>query len=131
MKRYAILFMLLIFACIACKKDKKPTPSGIIGNWRWIQTHGGIAGIQETPATTGHNLHYVFRTDSSCTIISDSNAVKTRYSISKDTSYIPGQFTNMITIIGAEPYGVLTMMHDSLIIADSYVDGYDYIFVRE
>jgi hypothetical protein len=61
-----IIFLLLItVSCFGCKKDDSfISSSSLIGEWSWISTCGGIAGICYTPESTNQRLNLVFTVDS-------------------------------------------------------------------
>ena len=61
-----ILFSLLITVSIwGCKKDNSfISSSSLIGEWSWISTCGGIAGICYTPKSTNQRINLVFTVDS-------------------------------------------------------------------
>jgi len=64
MKKITFLLLLIIY-CSACKKDDSViSSSGIIGEWSWISTCGGIAGICYTPRSTNQRINLVFTVDS-------------------------------------------------------------------
>lgn len=60
-----ILFFIIIVSIYGCKKDESfISSSSIIGEWSWISTCGGIAGICYTPKTTNQSINLVFTVDS-------------------------------------------------------------------
>ncbi|HNW57389.1 MAG TPA: hypothetical protein PLR88_01815 [Bacteroidales bacterium] len=65
MKKYAILVLIIIASCYGCKKeDSFISSSSIIGEWAWVSTCGGIAGVCYTPETTNQRINLVFTVDS-------------------------------------------------------------------
>ncbi len=61
-----IIFLLAIIVSIyGCKKDDSfISSSSLIGEWSWISTCGGIAGICYTPKSTNQRINLVFTVDS-------------------------------------------------------------------
>ena len=60
-----IFLLVVIVSCFGCKKDDSfISSSSIIGEWSWISTCGGIAGICYTPKSTNQRINLVFTVDS-------------------------------------------------------------------
>jgi hypothetical protein len=60
-----IFFLIIIVSIYGCKKDDSfISSSSIIGEWSWISTCGGIAGICYTPKSTNQRINLVFTVDS-------------------------------------------------------------------
>lgn len=61
----AIFLVVIFVSWYGCKKDDSfISSSSIIGEWSWISTCGGIAGICYTPKTTNQRINLVFTVDS-------------------------------------------------------------------
>lgn len=133
--RHKYLFLaLILLAATGCKKESTATTTvtpvvfSFTGTWKWVKAEGGIAGITETPASTGHTLQYTFHADSSMIITTDTSTVSTTFSTSVLTSL--GGHTNLITIGANEPksYGYYS---DTLVLTDLISDGFAYFFVKQ
>ena len=61
-----IMFLLVVIAfSFGCKKDDTfISSSSLIGEWSWISTCGGIAGVCYTPKSTNQRINLVFTVDS-------------------------------------------------------------------
>jgi len=58
MKTTYVLFFITIFLLGCSNDDNGNTPDTaqqLIGNWVWVQSTGGIAGVTNTPESTGNN----------------------------------------------------------------------------
>ena len=56
MKNHLLLLFIGIIL-ISCSNDNDDsTGKGIIGNWNWIESSGGINGRTETPTSTGNEI---------------------------------------------------------------------------
>ena len=65
MKKLVVLVLIVIVFYVGCKKDESyVSSSSIIGEWSWISTCGGIAGICYTPKSTNQRINLVFTVDS-------------------------------------------------------------------
>jgi hypothetical protein len=64
MKKIIILLVIIVFS-LGCKKDDSfISSSSLIGEWSWLSTCGGIAGICYTPKSTNQRINLVFTVDS-------------------------------------------------------------------
>ena len=60
-----IFLLVIISTCYGCEKDDSfISSSSIIGEWSWISTCGGIAGICYTAKSTNQRINLVFTVDS-------------------------------------------------------------------
>jgi hypothetical protein len=60
-----IFILVIILSIYGCKKDDSfISSSSLIGEWSWISTCGGIAGICYTPKSTNQRINLVFTVDS-------------------------------------------------------------------
>jgi hypothetical protein len=60
-----ISLLVIIVSIYGCEKDDSfISSSSIIGEWSWISTCGGIAGICYTPKSTNKRINLVFTVDS-------------------------------------------------------------------
>jgi hypothetical protein len=65
MQKLVISVLIIIASCYGCKKeDSYVSSSSVIGEWSWISTCGGIAGICYTPKSTNQRKNLVFTVDS-------------------------------------------------------------------
>ena len=55
--------ILLLFACASTQTNTDKAPK-IEGNWRWIETTGGFAGITKTPENSSDIKHLQITKDS-------------------------------------------------------------------
>lgn len=64
MKKIGFLILLLLIV-YGCKKNNPlEFSSSLIGEWSWINSCGGIAGICYTPKSTNQRINLVFTADS-------------------------------------------------------------------
>lgn len=59
-----ITLLLMISPMLArVKNDNQQMLDKLIGTWCWVETTGGIAGVHQTPASTGHTRKLIFNKD--------------------------------------------------------------------
>ena len=82
MRSLCIIFLLLAVMASSCKKG---IPVGkqfsLTGTWRIFSIVGGYAGLHQTFPTSEGHVTYVFRADSTCTVINYSDTISSKYSI--------------------------------------------------
>ncbi len=131
MKYYLTVLLFTFFAVASCRKDatvsRNLSPDTFPGTYQWVLSSGGIAGITETPASTGHNFSCVFMADSTLLYIHGSDTMKGTYRT------MPG---NVLVVHGVEslendqPY---TYRHhlDSLDLTPGCCDRFGVLFIRK
>ena len=97
---------------------------GIVGAWEWVRSVGGIAGIEETPKSTGQSRSVVFDEYGNVTFCRNGT-------VSNSSSYTLGI---ALTIFSVDPMpvvylnGQLTFAYsiegNTLILNDNHVDGF-------
>ena len=65
MKKKFLFSVVIFIQLVSCKKDNViDSSSNLTGQWSWIKSCGGIAGICYTPISTKARIRIVFATDS-------------------------------------------------------------------
>jgi len=66
MQTRLILTFIALIMMVSCNKENTSSviSTSLTGEWNWISSTGGIAGIKYTPETTGEKRRITFDTDS-------------------------------------------------------------------
>ena len=64
MKKLSLILGLPFIIACASSQGTGAKPPKIIGNWQWIETSGGFAGITKTPESTNSIKHLQITKDS-------------------------------------------------------------------
>ena len=123
----SLTFTLIIFVLNACSKNKD---NDIVGNWRWVQSSGGITGTIQTPASTGKNILLVISDGDIKTYENDTLKETTGYTIKYGSSIIQ----DMKTLIIVKDEGVnqsFEINDDHLILYDECYDCYVSEYSKE
>lgn len=84
MKNY--LFLFLILALVSCTKEQSKT--GLIGEWQWLSSSGGIAGQILTPETEQVSRSIIID-NSRVQYFENSKLIKTsNYTLDENTSVL-------------------------------------------
>jgi hypothetical protein len=121
MKRNFIFLILSILTTISCEKVENPHfSSSIIGEWSWISSCGGIAGICYNPKSTNEKIKIVFTEDSVYnSYLNDTLKTSARFHIYKNGI----NFENSIS-------QTFLVSHDTLYLNDFCCDGYNSNYKR-
>jgi hypothetical protein len=128
MKKTLIL-LLVCFSFLNCSSDDEQANS-ILGVWIWTGSSGGIAGVTETPESTGltRKLEILPRT-----IKRFQNGIlvaEFNYTIEKRTSILFGGTFDMIVPEDGLAQ-IIDLNGDVLILIDNCADCFTSSFVRE
>ncbi|MBA8986468.1 hypothetical protein [Sphingobacterium cellulitidis] len=64
MKKFRILYLIPLIMGCASNQGTSSKPPKIIGNWQWLETSGGFAGIKKTPESSNEIKHLQITKDS-------------------------------------------------------------------
>lgn len=95
MKRIMLLVLIGLAVWCCTEKDEVPV-TGIVGTWNWISSTGGIAGVTETPESTGNKIVLVISMDSIKTYINGVLSSESKYTIETKESLLFGEPREMI-----------------------------------
>jgi hypothetical protein len=122
-----LIFTLLVVVFNSCSKNDGEE---IVGNWRWVQSSGGMAGIIETPVSTGKNILLIITEDEIQTYENDSLKETTGYTIKYGNSLLQ----DMKTLIIVKDQGVnqsFEINDDHLVLYDECYDCYVSEYTKE
>ena len=135
---------LIIIGCwcmliIGCKNDPVATKA-IYGDWLWVKTTGGIAGITETPQSTKSSLVWTFLHDDRIFGIKNNKDTTVHGFFKISNGAVPGwPGNNKLLLIRstkdtpdslANTY-LLYECQDSLVVSEPYADGFNFTFRRK
>lgn len=66
---------------LSCSKDNGEINTGLEGEWNWIRSSGGLAGVTYTPENTGENRKLVISNDSIKYFTNSALVLKIKYEI--------------------------------------------------
>jgi hypothetical protein len=133
-KRLAILTIGLgLLACPGCGK-KSATPDfshPVVGEWSWVESVGGIAGVRLTPQSEGYTKKQVFRRDTTfLEYRNDSLIFSAKYSISKKVVW-NSDTAEVLEIEGFSIEQIIGFQgNDSLELTEHCIDCFEHLFIR-
>ena len=130
----SILIIGLIVLCnflVDCKKENPKTYSAsLVGEWSWIKSCGGIAGICYTPESTKSNSKIVFTPDSTYRFYrNDTLKISSCFSVNRNLS-IDNVQSATITYCFSSVQQTIKISHDTLFLDDGCCDGFSNSYKR-
>src|SRR6185312_4007221 len=98
MRTFTLIFALFAVVEISsCKKERQAPSSSIVGQWRWVKSVGGIAGLTLTPQSTGNNFRDEYYADSTYKRY-ENNALVAQgdFSIVKGYRFTPSEIIDVL-----------------------------------
>lgn len=137
---YCALAALIAGSATACQKASVTPASadqGIVGEWHWVSTVGGLTGRQTyNPASTGATETWVFKADSTYqhATIQWGGTPGTETgtcSLGSIRSIHTGQPARALLLRGKKPQALLLQeVTTRLALSDNSYDGFGYIYER-
>jgi len=122
------------------------TPPELIGNWDWLETHGGIALITYNPINTGKSIRIELDSlDTYKYFSNDTLKYESKFHIAKTVSIFNHNDSALIILVDVNPHYMnffkswhdrcdycFFIFHssDTLIFTDSAADGFEHIYCR-
>ncbi len=129
--------MFFIGALQMCSKDDiKPlgTEEGVYGNWNWISSSGGFAGIEKSPESEGYEQGLTISESGVFSIFrADTLAFQHNFSIVEEESIIHNKSRLMLTFEGDDmiDQSFVIKGNDTLILVEECWDCFIHKYVRE
>lgn len=145
MKKFIIFISILLFlGNWACKKEN-PTPNNTSnttfeGEWIWVQSSGGIAGITQTPDDANFSKRLIFNKSTVEFIKDDKSQGKMDFTISNEQSFIFNAKKDFLNFTKSQCTACETMnkviveiskTKDTLFLTDDVNDGFEYTYVKK
>jgi hypothetical protein len=137
---YCALAALLAVSTTACQKAgvaPATADHGLIGEWHWVSSTGGLTGKQtSTPASTGATITWVFKPDSTyqrVTTQAGGTPLTDRgtFSLGSVKSIYSGQLAQSLTLLGKQAQTFLIEeLTPRLVLADNAYDGFGHTYER-
>jgi hypothetical protein len=129
MKRFFQL-MLFIIPLMSCTTDKIIVEnSSIIEKWNWIESTGGIAGITQTPQSTGKTIQLEITKTKVIKYINGKFDSELNYTIKSGTS-IFGGIRNLI-VYENDFRQSFEVTNNHLLLNDECYDCFENKYIRE
>lgn len=129
---YVIVLALVGFT--GCTKDTSVDTSAadLVGNWEWVKSSGGIAGVIQTPQTLGYTYHVTYTKDGRYLQYDKDGklAYDEAYVVSRANSILDNKERDMVTLDASTMFS-FTIRNDSLFLYQEAYDGINVTFVKK
>ncbi len=127
MRIVSVLFCLLVMGCEAEKVN-----SGIVGNWQWVVSQGGIAGLTIKPSETDQR-QMIFDSKGNFSLIQNGKTtISAHYELKNAKSITSAELVPMIVFPNQDAMNMsYTIKNDSLFLFDEVYDGFGHTYVRK
>jgi hypothetical protein len=128
---FIITFVLMSF--MSCSDDDAVSEEdSIIGSWDWYETSGGIAGIIDTPETTGETRKVVFQENGNVTFYTNEVAIlSTTYTLAEEVTIISPDPLPVVKVYGDFDYIYSFPYVDELELQENEYDGFIHNYRKE
>ncbi len=121
--------MLLLTGFAACRQKVEPE-AALVGNWRWLQSTGGLDGHSETPATAGYEQRLQIDDTYIARYRNDSLLVRERYRLIKGQSIYSSKEVLLLRYSDGRQQSFL-LANDTLVLRDECYDCFVHVYVRD
>jgi len=129
--KYLQIIILSGIILAGCTKDNSLSPGNInlSGNWKWIESSGGIDGRIDNPTTSGDSIVLQFSNDSVVKFVNDSLYFSMTYFIEIDESIYGGE-KNIIVYENGFSQSI-ELDNKQLILSDECIDCFINKYIKE
>lgn len=135
MMKKIITFLFIVIAVTSCSNDnddKNQNP--VVGTWKMvkIQTHSQITNTVSSEDVTAQNITYTFDNSSNLTINTNGQMELFKYEYKVDYlgAEMPGEIKTSLVVINGSKW-THQIVDGKMVLGKSYVDGSDYVFVKQ
>ena len=127
MRIFALLFCLLLMGCEA--ENANPA---IVGNWKWVQSKGGIAGLTIKPSEADQR-DMIFDSKGNFSLIKSGKiTISAPYELKNAKSITSTELVPMIVFPNGDTMNMsYTIKNDSLFLFDEVYDGFGHTYVKK
>ncbi len=140
MKKLIYIFVLAL-GIVSCSSDNESqiSNSDLVGKWNWTGTSGGLIFFEETPETTGKEIHLTLTDNYHFLITENGNEILNgSYELTLKNSIYSGKmerFIKLLTIdqqyVGFVKNGIINVHeNERLEISDNNYDGIGSGFIK-
>jgi hypothetical protein len=126
MKNLVFLPFIVIFFVFSCTKETvESNPFSFTGQWQWVMSSSGIAGITITPASAGYERTLVFTADFKYSRYKNNILEKSgKFEIVQAKSIYKVALVDFIKFDDGTMLVIMSQTSTELILADNFYDGF-------
>ncbi|MEN8126041.1 MAG: hypothetical protein ABFR32_13040 [Bacteroidota bacterium] len=125
------LFLIILIVFIGCSDDDEQTlNSQLTGEWKWVESSGGIGGITETLESTGKEITLEFTSEIKKTFINSILEYESAYYLENGESITSTEKVDLI-IYDNGVRQAIEINDGYLVLIDEYFDGYMHGYIKK
>lgn len=129
MKNLQIVLFILFPLIYGCSLQTE-TSLDLSGEWIWVQTYGGFAGITMTPESEGYSQKLIFKSTSSYSIVREGEVIRQgKYRF--NTIEIGGSSRDVIVFEPNSWETFITLSKDTLFLDPNCMDCFHDIYIKK
>ena len=125
-------YLLVIFGLILMNCEKPEANPSIVGQWNWVVTQGGLAGLTIKPSEND-TRQMIFDEKGNYSLIHNGKTViSAKYEIKSGKSITSTELVPMIIFPNQETMNMsFSIKNDSLFLFEEVYDGFGHTYVRK
>jgi len=106
---------------------------GIVGSWIWYETSGGVAGVLETPETTGETRKVVFQENGNVTFYTnDEVTLSSTYTLASENTLFSDEPLPVVKVEDLTVFYLYSFPYvDELELQENVIDGFIHNYSKE
>lgn len=126
----ASFFLVLLFLASCSNDEPQIKANELVGEWKWVRTTGGFAGVNQTPAE-GEVKMLQFNNDYAYQKTNNGTVVKSgKYLLGTTESMLFNKEMPSLTLDSIETY-LYAYDGDVLTLSEDVYDGFSYQYIRK
>ncbi len=134
MKKLSFLLVFAVLFAFSCSKEDvvaNETSKSLAGEWRWVSSTGGIAGITITPTSAGYERKLVLTSDFKYSRYKNAVLEKSgTFEITQAKSIYKTELVDFIKFSDGTSAVIMSQSADELSLADNFYDGFGESYQR-
>lgn len=132
LKSFGLLVLTLILTSCTDQINSKNEDGSIATTWSWTSSSGGIAGITNTPASTGKNIDLIIYSDNKYSIYTNGKiSSQGTYTIGAQKCIHDNTVKNVIIFSNDTSMMIEKIDTVNLILSDEFYDGFTVSYIRK
>jgi hypothetical protein len=123
-----VLTTLVLGACTSASTD--PDADLLSGNYEWVRSSGGIAGVTMTPASENYRVRFSFSGNQVTAFRNDSLKATSTVTVRGDEVTYQPSISVFVFDGGIDVQTIRKLPGDTIALADPCCDRFEHVFVR-
>ncbi|TDD96172.1 hypothetical protein [Flavobacterium cellulosilyticum] len=131
-KGIGLLFLLLILTSCTDQNDSNNEGNSLSATWVWVSSSGGIAGVTNTPKSTGNSIELIMTSDFNYTIYTNGSITSQgTYKMSTQKCIHDNTIKNSLIFSNNTEMTIEKINPINILLSDDYYDGFDNLYTRK